>query len=45
MVCTKATVRKRAMMGMKTVPQTQMGKKVSEKKAKRGKTPQIGIKI
>ena len=39
MACTKATVRKRAMLGMKMVPQPQMGKKVSEKKVKQGKTP------
>ena len=44
MAHTKATVRKRAMMGMKMVPQPQIRKKVSEKKVKKGKTPRIGIK-
>ena len=32
------------MMGIKTVPQPQSGKKVSGKKVKKGKTPKIGIK-
>ena len=39
MACMKATVRRRTMMGMKTVPHPQPAKKVKQEK-----TPRIGIK-
>ena len=48
MTCTKATIQKRAMVGMTVMPPSQMGKETSGKTGKKGhkgKTPKIVLKI
>ena len=47
MACTKATIQKRAMIGMPVIPPSHSEKGVAKKMGKKGgkgKTPHIGVK-